>query len=439
MGIRELRQFLDAHNLIEYIHLPSKYRHQVLLCDIASTLFRYRTTSETDAKFMAKVQSFLISFLMAEVHVVFIFDGKAPPDKDEEQRDRAEQRERTEDRLEGLNQLIKDLTLTDKQLRQGVADLNMRIKEIDGEESKAEFEVAERKVEFLTEAVQFLAEGVATAVSDPALIDQVANRLPEGTSESALRTTLRMVYDKRVTRNVKLERHHFQMVQQFMTDYGIPWIQAPGEAEAFACYLIEHHSEWFAPALLTEDSDALTYGAPYWLSDYQPKDGTCSSISLAQALDQLNFKSFEQWRDFNILCECDYNHRLPGYGPVKLYKQWIEAERTLEEFLIFTATTTTGEQLAALRTERCRTLFEHFGQDSVEMREQVLGKCFREWLAARPLGAPYWDLSREDELTRVLVRDQSDVWGSSDGGGGRNENGRVAHNWVWPMGGALVM
>jgi 5'-3' exonuclease len=430
MGIKELYPFLKSHDLTEYIHLPTKYRHQVLPCDIASTLFRYRTTSETDDQFMAKVKMYLVSFLMAEVHVVFIFDGKAPKDKAAEHQARAEQRDRTEDRLDGLLLLIEDLTLSDRQLRDGVAALNMRIPEIESVESRAAFDLADRKEEWVGQGVE------GTQGEDDlnlTLIDQVASRVVEGSTESALRTTLRMVHERRVTRNVKLETHHFKMVQEFMTQYGIPWIQAPGEAEAFACYLVEHHSQWFAPAILSEDSDCLTYGVPYWLSDYSTKDGTCRSLSLAAILDKLAFTSFEQWRDFTILCECDYNKRLPGYGPIKLYKQWIIPGLSLEDFLMSTAKTITGEQLVALKTERCRVMFEHYGQDSVELRDQVLGGAFKAWLSSRPGNTPYWDLENEDAFTRAAIRDQSDVWGNENDEG-PNPNGRIAQAWVWPEG-----
>lgn len=429
MGIEGLLPFLKEHDLIDIVSLPGLYRHQVVPCDIASTLFKYRTTSATDDEFMIKVRAFVVSFLLAEVHVVFIFDGKAPPDKDEEHRERAEQRDKAANRLDQLHTMLNNLSLTDEQLRTGVVELGLRIMEIEDLEMNVKFEQQQLETSFVNPPAPSSNESECT-LTEPSLLNTVSARMPEGTTESPLRTTLRKVYDKRITRNVKLEARHFQMVQNYMTEYGVPWIQAPGEAEAFACYLIEHHAHWFAPAILTEDSDSLTYGAPYWLSQYTPKDWTCRSINLMRVMDTLKFTCFEQFRDFCILCECDYNHRLPGYGPTKLYKQWIEAGITLEQFLTTVVSeTVTGEHMAAVRTERCRTLFEHFGQDTEQQREDVLGRAFQEWLAARPTHDPYWILDKEAELAQVSYRSQTDVWRIE---GASPENTRVLANWAWP-------
>jgi len=424
MGIEGLISFLDDHGLIEYINLKATYRHQVVPCDIASTLFKYRTTSTTDAEFMAKIKAFICSALMAETHVLYIFDGEAPTDKDEECRRRTEQREKSADRLEQLNEMLNNLSLSDSDLKMGVERMNMRIPEIkqlmDSENlsDKAQDFVGsglpEEPVVDVTEQVD---------VTESTLLERNSERIPVGSSESALRTTLREVYEKRMTRNVKIEPRHFEMVQAYMTEHNVPWICAPNEAEAFASYLVEHQAHIFAPAILTEDSDSLTYGCVYFLSQYHPKDHTCRSISLATVLDKLAFRDFEQFRDFCILSGCDYNDRIPGWGCTKLYKQWILQDNlSLPDFLNNTVRIS-AEDAQSLKLERCRTLFEHFGQNSVEDRDRVLKGCFDTWLASRPWKSVYWVLVKEVELSNLSS--QSDVFGLEED----RENMRVRMNW----------
>jgi 5'-3' exonuclease len=365
---------------------------------------------------------------MAEVHVVFIFDGKAPPDKDDEHKRRVEQREKSAGRLEKLNEMLNNLSLTDDQLRSGIKDLNMRVKEIEGLDTNSVLGVSDTQPtpeEFINASVP--STDVPSEPSDtivqPSLIEQVAERVPEGSAESALRSTLRQVYDKRMTRNVKLEPHHIEMVKTYMADHGVPFIQAPGEAEAFGVFLIEHYADKFAPAIISEDSDTLTYGTPYWLSDYSPKDHTCRSISLMQIIQKLEFTGFQQFQQFCILSECDYNARIPGWGCTKLYKSWIRSGRELEDFLV-NEVEITDEARIGLRLERCVVLFEHYGQDSVEQRDAVLKARFDQWLSEQDDQVPFWSLKKEAELSNL--NRQSDVFGED---GEDVENVRLSTSW----------
>ena len=48
--------------------------------------------------------------------------------------------------------------------------------------------------------------------------------------------------------------------------FGIPYIQAPGEAEALGSHMCITNE---FKALLTEDTDVLAYGIPIFISEYR--------------------------------------------------------------------------------------------------------------------------------------------------------------------------
>lgn len=407
MGIKDLSSFLREHGLGTDVSLAAEYRHMCIPCDIASTLFRYRTTSPDNDDFMRKVRNFVSSFLYNEVHAVFIFDGKAPPDKDAEQRSRAESRQKSIDRMDQLSQWLEDMTLTDRDLYSKVQQMGLRI---EGPQS-AEAETASRVANFLS-----------VEPADDAVPKDEAT--PLFGNEGDYRQHLREVHEKREARNTKLSKEDMLMVQAFLTEYKVPWLQAPNEAEAFACYLIKKRPDIFADAILTEDSDSLTYGAGAWLSGYDNRTFVCRRVLLSEVLEALSFSSFSHLRDFCILCKCDYNQRLPGWGPTKLYKHWILPGLKLFAFLEKIGAS--EEAVAAVRLARCRVLFSNFGQDDKEMTEAVLGGCFAAWMAAREHKDAYWDLSREPELCDLTRRDRS-IFQS-----GELENLRIRTNWRFP-------
>ena len=106
---------------------------------------------------------------------------------------------------------------------------------------------------------------------------------------------------------------------------GIPYVQAPSEAEAQAAYMAMKGDVWAASS---KDYDSLLFGAPRLVRyltitgrEYLPSKGTFRKlnpelISLKELLEKLGITR-EQLVDIAILIGTDFNEGIKGVGPKK--------------------------------------------------------------------------------------------------------------------------
>ncbi len=119
-----------------------------------------------------------------------------------------------------------------------------------------------------------------------------------------------------------------QMVEQAKTlldCMGLPWVQAPGEGEAQAAYLVQRGDAW---AAASQDFDSLLFGAPTLVRNLTitgrrklpGKDMyirvSPEVIKLQALLRELKITR-EQLVDIGILVGTDFNEGIKGIGPKK--------------------------------------------------------------------------------------------------------------------------
>lgn len=119
-----------------------------------------------------------------------------------------------------------------------------------------------------------------------------------------------------------------QMIQQaqiLLDKMGVPWIQAPGEGEAQAAYLVQRGDAW---AAASQDFDSLLFGAPTLVRNLAitgqrklpGKDAyivvSPEVVELKAVMDELGINR-EQLVDIGILVGTDYNEGIKGIGPKK--------------------------------------------------------------------------------------------------------------------------
>lgn len=144
-----------------------------------------------------------------------------------------------------------------------------------------------------------------------------------------LRSTAKPTQDLFAAVRVKLESIGFQTVQ------------APCEAEAQCAAMCAQGVVW---AVVTEDTDALTFGAPrviQKLSRRNAAGGHAQVLTLDAILTELSM-TMQGFRDMCILCGCDYTGTVAGIGSVKAC-QYIQECGDIERALAH------HEQLAATR------------------------------------------------------------------------------------------
>lgn len=135
----------------------------------------------------------------------------------------------------------------------------------------------------------------------------------------------------------RLTQEMAQEAQQVLTYLGIPFVQAPGEGEAQAAYMVQRGEVW---ATASRDFDTLLFGSPRLLRYLTltgrkrlPSKGT--SVPLQPELIDLhkvlaeNGINREQLVDIALLIGTDFNKGVPQVGP-KTALKLIKENKSLE-------------------------------------------------------------------------------------------------------------
>jgi len=122
--------------------------------------------------------------------------------------------------------------------------------------------------------------------------------------------------DKQNRRLVKVTKEHVEEVKVLLKHMGIPWVQAPCEAEAQCAELAKAGKVY---AVGTEDMDALTFGTPVLLRHLtfsEARKMPIKEFHLSSILEGFEM-SPDQFVDLCILLGCDYVDKIKGIGPKK--------------------------------------------------------------------------------------------------------------------------
>uniref|UniRef100_A0A8C7HJ84 Flap endonuclease 1 n=1 Tax=Oncorhynchus kisutch TaxID=8019 RepID=A0A8C7HJ84_ONCKI len=138
--------------------------------------------------------------------------------------------------------------------------------------------------------------------------------------------------DKFSKRLVKVTRQHNDECKKLLTLMGVPYIEAPCEAEA-SCAALVKAGKVFATA--TEDMDGLTFGTGVLLRHLTASEAKKLPIQeflFSRLLQDINL-THEQFIDLCILLGCDYCGTIKGIGPkraIDLIRQHGSIEEILE-------------------------------------------------------------------------------------------------------------
>lgn len=137
--------------------------------------------------------------------------------------------------------------------------------------------------------------------------------------------------DKMNRRLVKVTKEHAEDVKELLKLMGIPYVDAPCEAEA-QCAALVRAGKVFATA--TEDMDALTFGSTILVRHMtfsEARKMPIQEFHLERMLEGLELTK-EQFIDLCILLGCDYCDSIRGIGPKKAM-EYIREHRDLETIL----------------------------------------------------------------------------------------------------------
>ncbi|AET41236.1 multifunctional nuclease RAD27 Ecym_7411 [Eremothecium cymbalariae DBVPG len=137
---------------------------------------------------------------------------------------------------------------------------------------------------------------------------------------------------KHERRLVKVEKWHNEEAKKLLGLMGIPYVDAPSEAEA-QCAELAKKGKVFAAA--SEDMDTLCYRTPYLLRHLtfsEARKEPIHEIDTELVLQGLDL-TLEQFVDLGIMLGCDYCESIKGIGPVtalKLIKEHGSLEKIIE-------------------------------------------------------------------------------------------------------------
>ncbi|KAM4617575.1 flap endonuclease 1 [Discoglossus pictus] len=132
-------------------------------------------------------------------------------------------------------------------------------------------------------------------------------------------------------RLVKVTKQHNEECKKLLTLMGIPYVDAPCEAEATCAALVKAGKVYGAA---TEDMDALTFGTPVLLrhlTTSEAKKLPIQEFHLNRALQDMEV-SYEQFVDLCILLGSDYCETIRGVGPKRAI-DLIRQHKCIEEIM----------------------------------------------------------------------------------------------------------
>lgn len=134
--------------------------------------------------------------------------------------------------------------------------------------------------------------------------------------------------NKMSKRSVTITPENIADTKRLLDLMGIPWIQAPCEAEAQCASLVKSGKAY---ATATEDMDCLTFGSGVMLKNLTDSKKNTIEINHSKVLNEMGITN-EQFVDFCILCGCDYIDSIKGIGP-KRGLSLIKKFKTIEEII----------------------------------------------------------------------------------------------------------
>jgi flap endonuclease-1 len=135
---------------------------------------------------------------------------------------------------------------------------------------------------------------------------------------------------KYLKRSVWISREQTEQCRELLRLMGIPYIDAPQEADSQLSYLCKENMVY---AVLTEDMDILTFGSPRIIRNLTSSKKIPLEIELNKVLEKLNL-SYNEFVELCILFGCDYCSNLSDVKVNNIYSTYIKhknIEKTIEE------------------------------------------------------------------------------------------------------------
>lgn len=277
MGIKGIKELLKKINVEEKIPINS-FSGKTILVDASFFVCKYKAVQKDT--FEEAFMNLFVALKENNIKVIFVFDGKAPEEKNKEKHKRALKKRAQYDRVEKLEQDLMNYKKNNKEISHDLWNINNK-------------KVLPSKL--LPNEKLFSFSKVDTYVKK-------------------LRSQI-----------IEISEKDFIILRELLTLFGIPFIKAKGEAEILCSKFVKNN---FADAVLTKDSDVLACCTHTMLCDINLAEKEFTVIKLQKILDALELNE-NSWVDLCIMCGTDFNENIPNIGPIRSFNL-IKKYKTLE-------------------------------------------------------------------------------------------------------------
>ena len=313
MGIKNLHKLFRKHISNIYTEIPlNTFKYKKIAVDISLYIYKYKTI--LGDRWISALLNLISILRKNDIHTIFVFDNKPTEDKKETQEKRKEHFKKLSDKI-------------------------------------TELEISIDKYE---------EEGIISDI----LIDVTnKNRDPKqllflGKNKNVDLRLVNNYLEKLKLQNVSLCTTDFDTIKELLDILNIPYLLAEDEAERYCCELVKSNLVY---GVLSEDTDVLAYGCPYFLTKIDTKKEMIIVIDYNEILHDLNLTK-EQFTDLCIMCGTDYNNNIRGIGPEKsfiLIKKYLSIEEIDKNEKKY--------DCSVLKYERGRELFKLKDRSDVEI------------------------------------------------------------------------
>lgn len=286
MGIKNLSQFLKKREVHETINI-SNLKYTKIAIDTPMFFFKFKGVTDPSTNDWLGCFISLVAFLRkCDVHPVFIFEGKSPPEKASAQEERREQRQKMVSKTTDLENDLKVYTTAGK-----VSDLLAET-----------WEKIKLKNNKSLLAKKTLIKSAKSFVDIQAIKEEI---------------------NKRKRYEINITSDDINNLKELFDIMGVSWIASQGEAETDCVTLLY---DGIVDYIVSEDTDVLAYYNPKneekdlkVITNFNTSDFTFTQISKNKVLETLNLTS-KSFRDLCIMCGTDYNENIPRVGVETSYK-----------------------------------------------------------------------------------------------------------------------
>lgn len=269
MGIKNLHKFLKKHteNAYKETHLSVLSGKRIA---IDSNIYLYKFKGCSRESWLTIFVSFALKFRKYNIECIYIYDTKAPIEKNAKKEERKQRKKNAENRITNIKNAIQEYDETGK--------------------------ASELLQEICSKPQQRLLQ-----TSHPSLISKETIDKEIANLEGQI---------------INISKYDIELSKRALELLGIPYYDSETEAETLCSYLCCHQ---VVDAVLSDDTDVLVYGTPLFLTKFNMKSDFCTELNFMDLLNQLQLTK-EQFIDLCILSGTDYNDNIPNIGNEKAYK-----------------------------------------------------------------------------------------------------------------------